>query len=135
MELHCSDCKTLCKDRRKDKVLAHCANFIKRDSWMSDKDSAPECAKEEQRPEWAKSPKPESALDTQEGGDHYKTMGAYQPWEVLPHWMTPEELKGYAKGTAIAYLAREEQKGGRLDIKKAMHTLQLYLEVTGGKDA
>lgn len=107
---------------------------------MSDKEDAPakpECVK---TPDYMKQTaegmaKPESALDTQEGGDHYKTMGAYQPWEVLPHWMTPEELKGYAKGTAIAYLAREEQKGGRLDIKKAMHTLQLYLEVTGGKDA
>lgn len=73
---------------------------------------------------------PESALDKQEGGDHYKQMGEYQPWEVLARWMTPEELKGYAKGTAIAYLAREEAKGGRLDIKKAIHTLQLYIELS-----
>lgn len=71
-----------------------------------------------------------SALDTQEGGDHYKKLGDYQPWQVLAKWMTPEELKGFAKGTAIAYLAREADKGGRLDIKKAMHTLQLYLELT-----
>lgn len=71
-----------------------------------------------------------SALDTQEGGDHYKKLGQYQPWEVLHKWLTPEELKGFAKGTVIAYLAREEDKGGRLDIKKAMHTLQIYLELT-----
>lgn len=71
-----------------------------------------------------------SALDTQEGGDHYKKLGQYQPWEVLHKWLTPEELKGFAKGTVIAYLAREEDKGGRLDIKKALHTLQIYLEIT-----
>ena len=75
-------------------------------------------------------PQPLSPLDVQEGGDHYKKLGEYQPWEVLSRWMTPEELKGYGKGTAIAYLAREADKGGRLDIKKAVHTLQLYLELT-----
>ena len=71
-----------------------------------------------------------SALDIQEGGDHYKKLGQYQPWAVLHKWLTPEELKGFAKGTVIAYLAREEDKGGRIDIKKAMHTLQIYLELT-----
>lgn len=77
--------------------------------------------------------RPASALDTQEGGDHYKTLGDYQPWQVLAKWMTPEELRGFAKGTAVAYLAREQQKGGRLDIKKAVHTLQIYLELTEGE--
>lgn len=71
-----------------------------------------------------------SALDTQVGGDHYKQLGMYQPWEVLAKWLTPEELRGYGKGTVIAYLARERAKGGREDIKKAMHTLQLYLELS-----
>ncbi|MBS4017514.1 MAG: DUF3310 domain-containing protein [Dechloromonas sp.] len=78
----------------------------------------------------AETVKPPSALSTQEGGDHYKKLGQYQPWEVLARWLTPEELKGFAKGTVVAYLAREEDKGGRLDIKKAMHTLQIYLELT-----
>lgn len=71
-----------------------------------------------------------SALQSQHGGDHYKKLGEYQPFQVLEKWMTPEELKGFAKGTAIAYLAREADKGGRLDIEKAMHTLQIYLELT-----
>lgn len=74
-----------------------------------------------------------SALDVQEGGDHYKTMGAYQPWEVLRHWLTPEEFRGYMKGTAIAYLAREQDKGGMLDIKKAGHTLQGLVELLGAE--
>lgn len=70
-----------------------------------------------------------SVLQIQEGGDHYKKLGAYQPWEVLRAWLTPEEFRGYMKGTAIAYLAREQDKGGDLDIKKATHTLQGLLEL------
>lgn len=70
-----------------------------------------------------------SALDIQEGGDHYKKLGAYQPWEVLRRWLTPEEFRGYMKGTAIAYLAREQDKGGMLDIRKAGHTLQGLVEL------
>lgn len=74
-----------------------------------------------------------SALDIQEGGDHYKKLGAYQPWEVLRRWLTPEEFRGYMKGTAIAYLAREQDKGGMLDIKKAGHTLQGLVELLGAE--
>lgn len=77
--------------------------------------------------------KPVSALDNQEGGDHYKKLGAYQPWEVLRRWLTPEEFRGYMKGTAIAYLAREQDKGGMLDIKKAGHTLQGLVELLGAE--
>lgn len=74
-----------------------------------------------------------SALDAQEGGDHYKKLGEYQPWEVLRRWLTPEEFRGYMKGTAIAYLAREQDKGGMLDIKKAGHTLQGLVELLGAE--
>jgi len=72
-----------------------------------------------------------SALDTQVGGDHYKELGAYQPWEVLKHWLTPEEFRGFMKGTAIAYLARERSKGGMQDISKAAHTLDGLVELMG----
>ena len=74
------------------------------------------------------------SLLCQEGGDHYKKFGAYQPWAVLAKWLSPQELKGFCKGTVIAYLAREEDKGGRLDIKKSLHTLQLYLELSEGNE-
>lgn len=74
-----------------------------------------------------------SALDTQVGGDHYKKLGAYQPWEVLRHWLTPEEFRGYMKGTAIAYLARERDKGGMQDISKAGHTLDGLVELLGAE--
>ena len=74
-----------------------------------------------------------SVLDTQEGGDHYKKLGDYQPWKVLRAWLTPEEFQGYMKGTAIAYLARERDKGGMLDVRKAAHTLQGLIELMGIK--
>ena len=72
----------------------------------------------------------ESVIRGQIGGTHYKKMGDYQPYIVLTHWMTSEELKGFAKGSAISYLAREADKGGRQDIEKAIHHLQLYLELS-----
>ena len=76
---------------------------------------------------------PTSAKDTQVAGDHYKKLGVYQPWEVLAHWMSPEELRGYMKGTVIAYLAREQDKGGDTDIAKALHTMQLWEELRKDK--
>jgi len=76
----------------------------------------------------------DSAMNTQVGGDHYKKLGDYQPWEVLRRWLTPEEFHGYMKGSAIAYLAREKDKGGLADIKKAAHTLQALIEIEEGSE-
>jgi hypothetical protein len=85
-------------------------------------------------PLWPSSPelKP-SALDNQQGGDHYKKLAEYQPWLVAKHWSTPEEFRGFMKLTAITYLAREGDKGGDLDIRKALHTLQALIELGGLK--
>lgn len=77
----------------------------------------------------------DSALDVQEGGDHYKKMGAYQPWEVAFAQLTPEEFKGAMKITVMSYLAREADKGGAADIRKAAHTLQIYLELEARRTA
>lgn len=74
----------------------------------------------------------ESALSSQVGGDHYKKLGEFQPWNVLSKWLTPEELFGYMKGTVIAYLARNKENP-REDAEKAMHTIQLYLELSEKK--
>lgn len=68
------------------------------------------------------------ALDKQVGGNHYKKHGIYQPWKVLPKWLSKEELLGYAKGEAVVYLMRN--KNSREDIEKAHHVLSLYLEAT-----
>jgi hypothetical protein len=63
-------------------------------------------------------------LKVQVDGNHYKKLGDYQPWKVLQQWLTEEEFRGYMKGTAIAYICREDSKGGSVDIEKAIHTLQ-----------
>jgi hypothetical protein len=74
------------------------------------------------------------ADDVQIGGDHYKKMGDYQPWLVLQHWLTPEQMRGYLVGTAMAYLGRINAegagKGGIVDIEKAIHTLQKAVELS-----
>lgn len=66
--------------------------------------------------------------DGQVGGDHYKSMST-TPWEALQVWLTPEELRGYFKGEAIVYLARERKKNGLEDVKKAKHVLEKLIEV------
>ena len=75
------------------------------------------------------------ASNNQIGGTHYKDMGDYQPWDVLQHWLTPEEYRGYQKGVAIAYLARERAKGGDQDLRKALHHLQKMVEVLDQQEA
>lgn len=85
--------------------------------------------------EWggaAPAAEPTSALDRQEGGSHYQTMQV-QPWQAMEAWLTPEEYRGYHKGVALAYLARERQKGGDEDIKKAVHHLQRLIETLDEK--
>lgn len=75
----------------------------------------------------------QSASDTQVGGTYYKDM-AIQPWDVMEAWMTPDQFNGFLLGSALAYIARfntvgKEGKGGRIDIAKAQHYLQKWLEV------
>lgn len=82
---------------------------------------------------WQDVPKP-SALDNQVGGDHYRKHGDYQPWEVLRHWLTPDEFRGFMKGQAIVYLARERDKGGDEDVSKAEHYLRGLLELAPQKE-
>ena len=60
-----------------------------------------------------------SALDIQEGATITRSLASIS--------------RGYMKGTAIAYLAREQDKGGMLDIKKAGHTLQGLVELLGAE--
>lgn len=74
------------------------------------------------------------ANELQVGGEHYRSM-TVQPWDALEAWLTPEEFRGYQKGTAISYLARERSKGGDVDVEKATHHLMKLLEtfVTGAR--
>ena len=72
-------------------------------------------------------PELKKANELQVGGEHYRSM-AVQPWDALSAGLTPEEFRGYQKGVAIAYLARERKKGGTQDIEKAMHHLMKLVE-------
>lgn len=65
-----------------------------------------------------------NALEKQEGGDHYKKAGTYQPWNVILAWNLE-----YWSGTAVAYVYRWRLKGNLIDLKKAVHTLQHLIEI------
>jgi hypothetical protein len=63
---------------------------------------------------------------TQVGGAHY-TSKSVQPWEAMEAWMSEEQFKGFLKGNVIKYLARCDDKGGRIDLEKAKHYLDKLL--------
>jgi hypothetical protein len=64
-----------------------------------------------------------SALDTQEGGQHYKGM-VIQPIEYI----TKNGLD-YMQGNVVKYVSRHKNKNGAEDVRKAIHYLQLILEL------
>ena len=75
----------------------------------------------------------EPANNTQTGGDHYKKKnitkdqvpeGALDVWDVVWLWK-----RDHFTATAIKYLARWEDKGGKEDLKKAIHWIQKRIEI------
>jgi len=62
------------------------------------------------------------ASDRQVGGNHYKDM-VIQPSEFI----SKNELT-WNVGNAIKYLCRHEMKGGKLDLEKAIHYIELEKE-------
>ncbi len=66
------------------------------------------------------------ALDTQEGGSHYKSM-AIQPVEYIY-----KNGIGYFEGCVIKYVSRWKNKNGVEDLKKARHFLDLLIEFEEG---
>ena len=67
------------------------------------------------------------ALSIQEGGTHYKKCGI-QPVEYIQ-----ANNLDFFQGSVIKYTTRHKDKGGKEDIKKAIHFLQLILELQYGK--
>jgi hypothetical protein len=63
-----------------------------------------------------------SALDTQVSGSHYKMP--IQPVEFIH-----KNNIGYLEGNVIKYTCRHKNKNGKEDILKAIHYLQLILEL------
>lgn len=64
-----------------------------------------------------------SALNTQTGGTHYKDC-AIQPVEFIKANNIP-----FIEGNVIKYVVRHKRKNGAEDIKKAIHFLQILLEL------
>lgn len=69
-----------------------------------------------------------SALDKQVAGGHYKSLHP-QPAEVLRSWNVP-----HLEGEAIYRVIRHRSKNGAEDIQKAIHTLELILELDYGSE-
>ena len=63
-----------------------------------------------------------TAKDKQVGGTHYKEM-PIQPGEFIR-----ANGIGWYEGNAIKYICRHKAKGGKVDIEKAIHYLELVLE-------
>jgi len=66
--------------------------------------------------------------DYQVGGAHY-TAKSVQPWEAMESWMSEEQFKGFLKGNVIKYMARCDDKGGKIDLEKARHYLDKLIEM------
>lgn len=68
------------------------------------------------------------ALAGQVGGRHYKEF-VIQPIEFVHKNNIP-----YVEGSAIKYICRHRLKGGADDIKKAIHFLEMLLEMEYGDE-
>nr|DAU57534.1 MAG TPA: nucelotide kinase [Caudoviricetes sp.] len=66
--------------------------------------------------------KPQSALDTQVGGSHYKNF-KIQPVEFIH-----QNGIGYMAGNVIKYVSRYKEKNGIEDLKKARHYIDMMIE-------
>lgn len=84
--------------------------------------------KQKKKGKIAPPPKPKSALDVQEGGDHYKDE-KIQPVEYIHANNIP-----YLEGNVIKYVVRHKKKNGRRDLLKARHYIDLLIELEYGKD-
>lgn len=70
-----------------------------------------------------------SNFDAQVGGDHYKNTGI-QP----VHYIRANNLD-YFEGNAVKYITRHRIKGGKLDLQKAIHYLEMLIEMEYGEEA
>ena len=66
---------------------------------------------------------PSSALQKQTGGDHYK-QASIQPVEFIH-----ANNMNFFEGSAVKYIARHRRKGGEEDLLKAIHFLEMLIEM------
>jgi hypothetical protein len=56
------------------------------------------------------------------GGSHYKK------YKIQPSRFINENKILFAEGNAIKYICRHQDKGGRQDLEKAIHYIQMIVE-------
>lgn len=64
-----------------------------------------------------------SALQQQIGGDHYRAKGI-QPIEYIH-----ANNLGFCEGNVVKYVTRWKEKGGESDLRKAIHYLELLIQL------
>ncbi len=69
-----------------------------------------------------------SALDKQEGGNHYKTM------KIQPTEYNQANGIGWCEGNIIKYASRHKAKNGAEDVKKIIHYAELLLQLEYTED-
>jgi len=62
-----------------------------------------------------------SPHDRQVGGDHYKDM------PIQPSVFIYANALNWYEGNAVKYICRHKVKGGKADVEKAIHYLELLL--------
>lgn len=72
--------------------------------------------------------KNKSALDVQEGGNHYKNF------EIQPIEFTHKNGLNFCEGNVIKYVSRHRFKNGIEDLKKARHYIELLIELEYGNE-
>jgi len=60
--------------------------------------------------------------DKQVGGDHYQTM------KIQPAEFVNKNKLLFAEGNAIKYICRHVNKGGKQDLEKAKHYIDMIIE-------
>ena len=66
--------------------------------------------------------KPESSYDKQIGGTHYKKM------KIQPSKFVIENKLLFPEGNVIKYICRHPYKGGKEDLEKAKHFIDMIIE-------
>jgi Protein of unknwon function (DUF3310) len=64
-----------------------------------------------------------NALDKQVGGSHYKDF------EIQPVEFIQKNELGFCEGNAIKYLCRWRAKNGIQDLQKAIHYIEMLIEM------
>jgi len=71
--------------------------------------------------------KPRTALNKQVSGSHYKDKG------IQPIVYIHANNLGFCEGNVVKYITRHKSKAGKDDILKAIHYLELLLELEYGQ--